>query len=206
MPTHDSSTTDQSRIEALLHAIGYGTLAVNGSDGWPIVRPVNFTYADGRIYFHGSTSGEKIEALTADPHVTFVVANELALIPSHFVNAPWACAATQFYECVHIRGRARLVQDPAEKLRALQAMMDKLQPEGQYDTLTLEHDVYAQTMQITGVVAIDIDQMTCRFKTGDTLTEEQRAGVEAGLRERSGPRDAATLAAMAGRPAGAPAP
>lgn len=186
----------EADLIALLADVGHGTLGFAGPEGWPAVRPVNFVHVDGRIYFHGSLEGEKMDGLRADDRVSFVAVKEFAVIPSHFVHKRNACPATQYFDAVMIRGRARIVADADEKARALQALMEKLQPEGGHVPITAQDPLYTQSIESTGVVAIEIEHMSGKRKVGQNVPPAKRARVEAGLEKRGCPIDHATLEAM----------
>ncbi len=66
-----------SREEAigLLKSETRGVLSVIGDDGYPYGMPINHYYCeeDDRIYFHGQNCGHKIDAIKADPRVSFCV-------------------------------------------------------------------------------------------------------------------------------------
>jgi len=151
---------------------------------------------DGRLYFHGATEGEKMEALAADDRVSFVVAHDFSLVPSYFRDPKYACPATQYYKAVAIRGRARVVEDADEKARALQALMEKLQPEGGYVPISATEPLYRKSLQTTAVVAIEIERMTAKFKFGQNLPAAKREKVAERLTARGCPVDHETVAAM----------
>lgn len=48
-------------------------LSVYGDDGYPYGVPINFTYADGKIYFHGAKVGHKADALEKNDKVSLCV-------------------------------------------------------------------------------------------------------------------------------------
>lgn len=50
-----------------------GVLAIHGEDGYPYALPMNHIYLDGKLYFHCSKQGHKIDALEANPKVSFCV-------------------------------------------------------------------------------------------------------------------------------------
>lgn len=50
-----------------------GVLAVSGDDGYPYTVPLNFVYADGKIYFHCAKSGHKLDAIKQNNKVSFCV-------------------------------------------------------------------------------------------------------------------------------------
>jgi len=83
-----------------------GVLAVNGDDGYPFAIPVNYFYdeAQGKIWFHGAKSGQKVDALKKSDKVCFTVyGNE------HFEPGDWA----PYMQSTVVFGRCRLVEDAA---------------------------------------------------------------------------------------------
>ena len=183
-------------MERLLAEAAHGYLGAVRPDGWPVVVPLNFVYADGRVYFHGAAEGEKMESLVADDRVTFTVADGFSIVPSYFRDPRLACPATQYYKCVMIRGRARVVEDAAEKAAALQAMMEKLQPEGGHEPITVDNPIYRKSLRSTAVVAIEVEEMTGKFKFGQNLPRSAREVVAERLEARGCPIDHATVEAM----------
>lgn len=43
---------DKAVIIELLNTCHVGRLGTTGKDGYPMVKPLNFAYSDGKIYFH----------------------------------------------------------------------------------------------------------------------------------------------------------
>ena len=192
----DYEMTERDQMEKLLAEATHGFLGLTGPDGWPRVVPLNYVTLDGKLYFHGATEGEKMDSLAADDRVTFVVVEDFSLVPSYFRDPKFACPATQYYKAVAIRGRARIVEDNDEKARALQALMEKLQPEGGYVPITAEEPMYRKSLRTTAVVAIEIERMTAKFKFGQNLPSSKREEVADQLTARGCPIDHRTVEAM----------
>ena len=68
---------EDEALDVLKHA-KRGVLSVTGDDGWPYGVWLNPYYheTDGRIYFHGSKEGHKIDALRKDSRASFTVIDE----------------------------------------------------------------------------------------------------------------------------------
>ena len=62
---------DRSIIEGLLNSCPVGRLGTIGKDGYPMIKPLNFAYHDGKIYFHTALAGEKIDDIKRDSRVCF---------------------------------------------------------------------------------------------------------------------------------------
>jgi nitroimidazol reductase NimA-like FMN-containing flavoprotein (pyridoxamine 5'-phosphate oxidase superfamily) len=99
-------------------------LAMIAPDGWPYVVPLSFAARPGpagapldglTIYVHSAREGRKLDALRRDPRVCFEVTVDVAL-----VRGERPCDFGVRYRSAVGTGRARLVEDPAERVRALE--------------------------------------------------------------------------------------
>lgn len=202
MRRKEFAVEDRREAEQFLEEMSYGFLGTAGENGDPAITPLNFVYFRGALYFHGSQIGAKMDNLRRQSRVCFCVAREYALIPSYFTDAKYACPATAFFKSVLIRGRAEIVQDPAEKAEVFASFMRKLQPEGGYAPIDLNDEGYARQIRGTAIVKIRVEEMTAKFKFGQNWPEEKRSRVERQLLERGRDADADTVEQMRryGRP------
>ena len=155
---------DMAVITDLLNSAPAGRLGTVGSDGWPMVKPLNFAYADGRIYFHCALEGEKLDDIRRDNRVCFQADLPIAYVRGGADNP---CRAEYLYRSVIIRGHARLVDDDREKLLGLDALMRKYQPEGGYGPYLEEK------LALTGVVRIDIEEVVGKEDLGKAEVRER---------------------------------
>lgn len=162
MRRKEKEIKDISVIIELLHTCPVGRLGTNGKDGYPRIKPLNFAYHEGKIYFQTAKEGEKIEDMRRDNRVCFEVD-----LPIAYVRAKdHPCQAEYFYRSVIIKGRARIIEDPEEKLFALQCLLEKYQPDGRYG------DFPEVNLARTGIVRIDIEEMTGKEDLGDGKVRE----------------------------------
>lgn len=154
---------DPAVVERLMQTCRVGRLATVGRDGFPMIKPLNFAFRDGRIYFHTALAGEKIDDIKRDERVCFEVDLPLALVRAR--NQP--CEAACLYRSVIAKGRARLVDDPEERALAFRALMEKYQPEGGYG------DYLPEKLAITGIVRIEVEQMTGKEDLGKGEVRER---------------------------------
>ena len=101
-----------------------GVLAINGDDGYPYAIPVNYFYdmEQGKIYFHGSRAGHKVDSLKKDDRVCFTVyGNE------HFKEGEWA----PYMQSTVVFGRCHLVEKGAEATEILKKLAAKYYPDEQ---------------------------------------------------------------------------
>lgn len=141
---------DRSVIAGLLRESAVGRLGTTGSDGYPMIKPLNFVYLNGHIYFHSAREGEKIEDIRRDSRVCF----EVDLPMEYVKNDSSPCKAGYHYRSVIIRGRASIVEEREERLAALKGLMEKYQPEGGYGGFPEEK------LALTAIVRIGIDEMS----------------------------------------------
>lgn len=183
-------------IATFMEEMSFGFLGTVTPEGEPSMTPLNFVYTGGKVYFHGSRIGEKMTQLKANQRVTFMVAKEFAVIPSYFSDPLMACPATAYFKSVRLDGRAVVVDDPAEKAAALEALMRKLQPEGGYKTIDASDPDYVPRVKGVAVVRIDPDKISGKFKFGQNLKQPERESITAQLAERGLPMDDETIALM----------
>ncbi|GAB4486112.1 MAG: pyridoxamine 5'-phosphate oxidase family protein [Thermodesulfovibrionales bacterium] len=148
--------TDRAAVLRLFETCHVGRLGTNGADGYPRVKPLNFAMHSGKVYFHTALAGEKVEDIRRDNRVCFEIDHPIGLVRAK--NHP--CEAEYRYQSVMIRGRAFFVDDPGEKLSALDSLMRKYQPEGGYG------EYREDKLGITGVVRIEIEEMTGKQDLG----------------------------------------
>ncbi len=164
MRKYNKRITDFGVITDLLNTAPVGRLGTIGADGWPMVKPLNFAYHEGRIYFHCALEGEKLEDIRRDSRVCFEVDLPIALVKGVPENP---CRAEYLFRSVIVRGRAALVEDRTEKVLALDSIMRKYQPEWGYGSFPEEK------LAITGIVRIDRADLSGKEDLGkDELREK----------------------------------
>jgi len=183
-------------LTALSSDIEIGYLAIVTADGYPRTVPVNFVVWRGAIYFHGSLEGEKADAFRRGDKVTFGVFDVLAATPSYWRADKYACPAGQYFRSALVRGHGVLVTDVREKADALQALMEKHQPEGGYERIAPDKPLYVKPLQETGVFRVTPERIDFLDKLGQQLGMEARNRVINGLLERNWPGDRKTVEAI----------
>ena len=96
-----------------------GVLAVMGDGNYPYAVPLSYVWKDGKLYFHCAVSGHKLDAIRADSRASFCVIDKDQVIPEEY---------TTHYRSVIVFGRARVLDDPAEKRRAIETLAEKYSP------------------------------------------------------------------------------
>ena len=159
---YDRATVHEILDEALICHLGY--LGAGG----PVVLPTTHARLGERLYLHGSTGGgPMLAAAKAAPSglpvcVTATLLDGLVLARAamhHSVN----------FRSVVVLGDARVVGDPAEKLRALRCLLDHIRP-GRADDCRTPN---ARELAATGVLALDLVEVSAKLRTGSPVDDPE---------------------------------
>jgi hypothetical protein len=116
MRLEENMTTNEEAIKMLEEATN-GVLAVHGEDGYPYAVPLSFAYAEGKIYFHGTSEySHKLDAIRKNPQVSFCVVLQDQIIPQKF---------NTLYRSVIAFGKARILTDANEIDNGIVSIMKK---------------------------------------------------------------------------------
>jgi nitroimidazol reductase NimA-like FMN-containing flavoprotein (pyridoxamine 5'-phosphate oxidase superfamily) len=143
-------------IVALLERSSVGRLATINREGFPVIKPVNFLYWDGKIYLHSSTKGEKIEDIRRGSPVCFEVDQPIA----YRAAGEMACRAGYYYRSIIVKGKAILVKERERKVNILERLMEKYQPEGGYKEFGEE------VLTKTALIEISVERITGKENLG----------------------------------------
>ncbi len=149
MRRKEKEITEKAVIEEVLMENDVGRLAT-AIDGEPYVVPMNYVYYEGKVVFHSHKDGTKMANIAKNPRVCFEVDS------GEIVKGDKPCDFTWKYRSVIVKGKARMITDPARKLKALQRLSDKYSP-GKGKMLTA--DDIAKNPQLM-LVEIIPDEMT----------------------------------------------
>jgi len=182
----------KEKIAEFLNREHVGRIATVDSNGYPQIIPMNFVFFNNAIYMHSHTRGEKLENIRANPKSGFEVDRELEFLPSYFSSPTDASLADTLYISVVIKGESVLVQDPREKALALNAMMQKYQPEGRYEPLRPEMNV----LNYVEVIKVLPEDMRGKYKIGQHMKRHDRIDLAQKILKRNAPSAKETLRVM----------
>ncbi|MBM3905718.1 MAG: pyridoxamine 5'-phosphate oxidase family protein [Thaumarchaeota archaeon] len=171
------------KIAEFLNSEHIGRIASLDSEGFPQIIPMNFVFVNDAIYMHSHTKGEKLDNIRKNPKVGFEVDREVEFLPSYFSSPTDASQADTFYISVVIKGNAAIIQDKSEKAVALNALMEKYQPEGGYEELTHEMHV------VDEVAIIKVTPKTIRgkYKIGQHMDKSTKIQMARKILEKNSP-------------------
>ncbi len=160
---HDRGFYDHATVHALLDAavLCHVSYVI---DGQPFCTPTFFWREDTRLYWHGSSASRMLRNLAHGEPACLTVTHldSLVLARSGFNHSA-------DYRSVMVFGKARLVEDPQEKERALGMMVDRLYPQR---TAGLR-PATAQEIKATAVVVMDIEQASAKIRARGVVDDEE---------------------------------
>jgi uncharacterized protein len=156
---YDRKTVHDILDEALICHLGY----LNA--GRPVVLPTTHARLGETLYLHGSTGGGPMLAAKAAPSGLPVCVT--ATLVDGLVLARAAMHHSVDFRSVIVLGDARVVQDPAEKLRALCCLLDHIRPGRAADCRTPN----ARELAATGVLALDLVEVSAKVRTGGPVDD-----------------------------------
>jgi nitroimidazol reductase NimA-like FMN-containing flavoprotein (pyridoxamine 5'-phosphate oxidase superfamily) len=144
--------------EALVCHVGFV------SAGTPVVIPTAYGRAGDTLLLHGSAAGRMLRTVGGgiDVCVTVTLVDSLVLARSAFHHS-------MNYRSAVVFGRARVVDDPDEKVAALRAITEHIVP-GRWPDVRAPH---AQELKGTLVLALTLDEASAKVRTGPPLDDEE---------------------------------
>ncbi len=182
----------KQKIREFLDVEHVGRVASIDEKGYPQIIPMNFVFLNDAIYMHSHTKGEKLNNIRRNQKVGFEVDRELEFLPSYFEDPKDASLADTLYISVVIKGSASIVQENNEKTLALNGLMKKYQPEGNYDPLTPD----MQVLDEVAIIKITPDSIRGKYKIGQNLRKDERVDLANKIKERNTPSAKDTLKIM----------
>jgi nitroimidazol reductase NimA-like FMN-containing flavoprotein (pyridoxamine 5'-phosphate oxidase superfamily) len=149
MRLREKEITDRNEVEDLLRKEKVCRFAMCDGDT-PYVLPTTYGYRDGVMYFHSSKQGRKMDVLRENNRVCFVVDTGHELVQGPLDTS---CKSTIKFKSVVGTGRARMVEDPAEKRKAMDVIMAQMF--GKADFKYTEEGV-----RDMAIIRIDVESLT----------------------------------------------
>lgn len=156
---YDRETVHRILDEALICHLGYL------DNDRPVVLPTTHARLGETLYLHGSTGSGPLLAAGAAPSglpvcVTVTLVDGLVLARSamhHSMN----------FRSVVVLGNARVVDDAAEKLRALAGLLDHIAPGRAADCRAPN----PRELAATGVLALDLEEVSAKVRSGGPVDD-----------------------------------
>ncbi|MBW2527786.1 MAG: pyridoxamine 5'-phosphate oxidase family protein [Deltaproteobacteria bacterium] len=148
---------DEAWMRQLLADEEVGHLGL-AADGQPYVVPLNYAYIDDKIVIHCATKGRKVDLVRQAGACCFAVNRHPDRIRYH---AEKRCHYR--YHSVLAFGRARYVEDGAERLEWLTRFRDYF---SERLGRTIPPEIDRETAEKVGIIVIEVDELTGRKEEG----------------------------------------
>lgn len=157
-------------------------LASTTPDGAPLLRTLHGVIVDDYLAFHSAPKGEKTSILG---RAAVAQAEEtIATVPSTFFDPVKACPATTYYRSACVHGIVLELTEPALKARALQALMEKLQPGGGYRPITADDPMYRPQVNGLLVAGLRLEHVDGKAKLAQNRKPPELAELLTSLWQR----------------------
>ena len=182
----------KEKIIEFLGSESTGRIASIDVNGFPQIIPMNFVFINDVIYMHSHIRGEKLENIKRNDKVGFEVDRSLEFLPSYFFDPTDASLADTLYISVVMKGTCTIVGDKEENTLALNGLMKKYQPEGDYEPMNSKMDVLNEV----AVIKIVPNTMRGKYKIGQTLKHEEKLELAKNIFKRNSKTAKNTLEIM----------
>jgi nitroimidazol reductase NimA-like FMN-containing flavoprotein (pyridoxamine 5'-phosphate oxidase superfamily) len=160
--SYDAATIERILDEGLLCHVGFA------HEDQAYVIPTTYARVGAQLFLHGSAASRTLRALKGgvDACVTVTLLDGLVLARSAFHHS-------MNYRSVMIFGRAETVVDPAEKLRALTAIVEHLLPGRSHEV----RPPTARELKLTLVLKLPLAEASAKVRAGPPMDDEDDYGI-----------------------------
>ena len=147
MRRKDKEIKDKKEIELIINKANVCRIALSDNN-MPYIVPVNFGYKDNSLYIHSATEGKKIEIIKKNNEICFEID-----IAQEILQGKSACHTTMKYYSVIGYGKAYIIDDSEEKIKALNIIIEHYLPE-------IPHEYSEKFFKKIVIIKVEIDNMT----------------------------------------------
>ena len=155
---------DRPTIDAILDEALICHVAIVTNEGHPVVIPTIHARDGDTVYIHGSPASRLLRTMKPDVEICLT-----ATLVDGIVVARSAFHHSMNYRSVVVIGTARIVDDPAEKLAALELVTDHVVPGRWADCRPVTEKEITGTL----VAALTLDEASAKIRTGGPVDDEE---------------------------------
>ena len=152
MRRKDREIIDRDRI---IEVIKLGQYAVIGlckdSEPYVVTMSYGFDEETDTFYFHGAKEGHKIDFIKSNPKACLTIIQDNGYQDGH---------CTHLYRSIVVRGDMVLIDDTAERVQAIKAMIIHLETDGEKQLKLIEDS--NRIWRNTQMFKLNIESMTCK--------------------------------------------
>jgi len=180
------------KIKEFLNEEHVGRISSIDKNGFPQIIPMNFVFQNDVVYMHSHVKGEKLDNISKNDKIGFETDRELEFLPSYFEDPNNAALADTLYISVVIKGIGVFVTDREEKAFALNGLMAKYQPEGQYDPIESNMKV----LDAVSIIKVIPQTIHGKYKIGQHMNPADRLDLAQKIFKKNSPSSKDTLKIM----------
>lgn len=154
MTRREREVTDINKILEILDKCKVLHLGlVDGDEAYVVPMNYGYTYENDKLtlYLHGARRGKKIDLMRANPKVFFEM--DCDIVP---FEGEVACKYGITYSSIMGKGKAEIVEDPVEKMKALSILM-KTQTNKDFE-------FNEKLVSVVAVIRIDVTEFTAKHR------------------------------------------
>lgn len=146
---------DPKEFAAIIRSQKYLHLALCKEDR-PYLVTMNYAYdaQENSFYFHCASRGKKVDYLQANPLVWGEIVEDLGYLPGDYKHA---CDCNHAYRSVQFEGTAEFLSSAVDKKRALELLIDQLEPEPER---AKERFLTEKAIQNVAILRVRVDYMS----------------------------------------------
>jgi nitroimidazol reductase NimA-like FMN-containing flavoprotein (pyridoxamine 5'-phosphate oxidase superfamily) len=134
------------------------------ADGQPFVIPTSYGRKDANLYIHGSAASRMLRQMkdAVPVCITVTLLDGLVLARSIFNHS-------MNYRSVVVLGKATLVDDPEEKIAALQLLSEHILP-GRWTDARQPNE---RELKATSVLRVPLEEFSAKVRVGPPIDDEE---------------------------------
>jgi hypothetical protein len=180
---------DQEAADRFVAEMRHGTLIACPPEGYPQVSILPFVKTDDLIELHCVQGDPTLDAVRANPHVTFFVSDFLAWSPHDWIDEQDAGEATLHFRAVAFECDAEFVStDPHDVAGALGRLLRAYEPGATYKPIEMGR-FYGPRLKRLATMRLRIVRSHVKLKAGPGGSVSNKQRVAHRLRERGGAGD-----------------
>ena len=181
--------TDPAAVDAFVASQRHGTLIAQAPGGYPQITIIPFLKHGDTIEIHCVQGDPTLDALRANPRVTFLVSDFLAFSPHDWISAEDAGRATLHFRAVAYECDATVSTEPDDVAAALERLVSTYHPGTPHHPVA-DDAFYGPRLRRLATMRLSIVNTRAKFKTGPAGTPDLKRDIAGRLRERGDPNDA----------------
>ncbi|MDX6371875.1 MAG: transcriptional regulator [Nocardioidaceae bacterium] len=194
---------DDETIRAMVRGIGAAELVTVGEDGYPRATRLPVVWEGDRLVMHLARANPHWRSIPSDvavPALAVVTDAEAYVSPAWYATKAehGRVVPTWNYSAVHVTGRVRRFEDPEWVRRAVTLLTEHHESARPAPWAVTDAPATYVDKQLRAIVGLEltIERVEGKAKLSQNRSEEDRAGVVAGLRAEGSGREATVAEQM----------